>query len=372
MRATISHARGTTVTSVRYVDNATLRPSLVATPGKMRAFVYDANGNVTGYSEFDTSDSTGERGFDATTSGIKLTVGAVYDVNNRLKQATFRVNEVKTEHWVYTTDETGNLQIAQELVSNWLLGEFDRDASNRVTRITGNDREARFAYDKRGRITRFTYSEDATIRTAGLKRFLTVDYAYTPDGRVASRVGSVSKNGGNSQPVTADEIDRWIGNYESGIDPAGPPAGASNLQKSVIAGTSITISPVCAECYVFAKAKLAWKLFYRQFTLTTAGQPVSNDVPELQVAAQEQVPFPILMPEQTDQSKRAVLYAKIFRGDDDADSGFNKCAYGKPISKRCREVTERCIDKCHVLFQTSDYGITFFRCKNACMADNGC
>ncbi|MFM0644711.1 hypothetical protein PQR14_10285 [Paraburkholderia bryophila] len=132
------------------------------------------------------------------------------------------MNGVKTEDWLYRTDETGNLQIAQELVSHWLLGEFDRDTSNRVTRVTGNSREARFTYDKRGRITRFTYNEDATVLTAGLKRFLTVDYSYTPDGRVASRTGSVARNGGTAEPISSEEVDQWIGNYENGVDPVGP------------------------------------------------------------------------------------------------------------------------------------------------------
>ncbi|NYH20346.1 DUF6531 domain-containing protein [Paraburkholderia bryophila] len=371
-RAAVSSASGAVITSVRYVDTATLHPSLVATPGKMRAFVYDVNGNVTGYSEYDTSDSTGANGFDATATGSKLTVGAVYDVNNRLKQATVYVNGVKTEDWLYTIDETGNLQIAQELVSHWLLGGFDRDTSNRVTRVTGNSREARFTYDKRGRITRFTYNEDATVLTAGLKRFLTVDYSYTPDGRVASRTGSVARNGGTAEPISSEEVDQWVGNYENGVDPVGPTVNRLGSPRSLKASAAVTVSPVCPECYVFTKAKLAWKLFYRGLTLTQTGQPVQGDVPELQIAAQEQVPFPVLMPEQTDPSKRAVLYAQLFRSNDNADAGFNKCACGKPITKRCREVTERCIDKCHVLFQTSDYGITFFRCKNACMADNDC
>ena len=372
VRAAVGGASGTVITSVRYADATSLHPSLVATPGKMRAFVYDAGGNVTGYSEFDTSDTTGVSGFDATSTGNKLTVGARYDSNNRLLAATVYTNGVKTEDWIYFYDATGNIQTAQDLVSNWLFGTQDRDAANRATWLTGNYREARLVYDKRGRVGRFTYNEDATALTAGVKRFLTVDYSYTPDGRVASRTGTVARNGGTAQAITSDEIDQWISNYETGADPVGPPANLSGALNTSKASTPATITPICSECYVFSKAKLAWKLFYRGFNVTETGQPVHGDVPELQIAEQEQVPFPILMPEQNGQSKRAVLYAQLFRSDANDDSGVVKCAYGQPITKRCRDVKERCINKCHLLFQTPDYGIQFFRCMNSCMADNGC
>lgn len=375
VRAAISSSGGTTITSVRYADALTLHPSLVATPHKMRAFVYDANGNVTGYSEFDTTDSTGASAFDATGTGSTLTVGAVYDSNNRLKRATVFKNGVKSEDWVYTVDETGNLQIAQELIENWLLGGFYRDASNRVTRVTGNYREARFTYDKRGRVSRFTYSEDAVASTAGVKRFLTVDYGYAPDGRVASRTGTVAKNDGAAQAITGNEIDQWVANYEAGADPVGPPANLSGTRIGTRAEDSTAIAPVCTQCYVFTKAKLAWKLFYRDFTLTQTGQPVQGDVPELQIAQQEQVPFPILVPEQNEQSKRAILYAQIFRGDVNSSSGFDKCAYGKPITKRCREVHENCQTRCtdtKLPTPIGNDGWNFFNCMTQCKSDQGC
>lgn len=371
VRAAVSSAGGTVITTVRYADATSLHPALVATPGKMRAFVYDGRGNVTGYSEFDTTDTTGASGFDATGTGNKLTIGARYDSNNRLLQATMYVNGVKTEDWWYFSDYSGNMDPPQDLVSGWLFGTVDRDAANRATRLTGNYREARLTYDSRGRVSKFTYDEKAQASTGGLHRFLTVNYAYTPDGRVASRTGTVARNGGSPEVITSGEIDQWISNYEIGADPVGPPANLSGSLKALKASGSIAITPLCPECYVFTKAKLAWKLFYRGFTVTPAGQPVRADVPELQIAAQEQVPFPILMPDQNGQSKRAVLYAQLFQNNGDSDSGFVKCAYGKPITKRCAQVLERCIDKCHLLFQTPDYGVTFFRCKNACMADNG-
>ncbi|MFM0556032.1 DUF6531 domain-containing protein [Paraburkholderia sediminicola] len=373
VRAAVSNLSGTIITSVRYADAMTLHPSLVATPGKMRAFVYDTNGNVTGYSELNTTDSTGASGFDATSTGSTLTVGAVYDSNNRLKQATVYVNGIKTEDWVYTIDETGNLQIAQDLASHWLLGEWYRDASNRVTVVTGNNREARFTYDKRGRVSRFTYSEDAVASTVGLKRFLTVDYGYAPDGRIASRTGTVSKNGGAAQAITGDEIDQWVANYEAGVDPVGPAANLSGARIRLRAGAPTTISPVCPGCYVFAKAKLAWKLFYRDFTVTQSGQPVPGNVPELQIVGQEQVPFPLLMPDQPAQSKRAVLYAQLFNTNGDSDPGMVKCgAWPPPWTQRCKAVLQKCIDYCTETTLMTGQGAGFFRCRQQCLEREGC
>jgi YD repeat-containing protein len=151
---------GTSVTSVRYADATSLRPSTIASPGRMRAFVYDANGNVTGLSEFGTSDSTGENGFNAVASGQQQTIGVRYDALNRVAGAKVYVNGVMMEDCVYFYDSTGNRETAQNLVTGWLFfGDTERDAAHRVTRQNGNYREARIAYDARGRIARFTYNE---------------------------------------------------------------------------------------------------------------------------------------------------------------------------------------------------------------------
>ncbi len=208
VRAAVSSASGTVITSVRYADATSLNPSLVATPRKMRAFVYDAGGNVTGYSEFDTADTTGASGFDATGTGNKLTVGARYDANNRLAQATVYVNSVKNEDWYYFYDATGNIRTAQDVVSGWLFGTQDRDAANRATLLTGNYREARLTYDKRGRVSQFSYDEQTLPSNGGLHRLFAVNYSYTPDGRVATRVGTVARNGVTAKALSSDEIDQ--------------------------------------------------------------------------------------------------------------------------------------------------------------------
>jgi hypothetical protein len=52
------------------------------------------------------------------------------------------------------------------------------------------------------------------------------------------------------------------------------------------------------------------------------GQPVTDDPVEIQVAAQNQVPFPVLTP---NLSQRSALYAKLFANSTVDSSGFIKC-----------------------------------------------
>ncbi|MGF6899969.1 YD repeat-containing protein [Paraburkholderia sp. GAS348] len=252
---------GTSVTSVRYADSTSLRPSTIASPGRMRAFVYDAKGNVTGLSEFSTSDATGESGFDATASGQQQTIGVRYDALNRVAGAKVYVNGVMTEDWVYFYDTTGNRATAQNLLTGWLLGETYRDAAHRVTQQNGNYRETHIAYDARGRITRFTYNENATNATGGLARLLTVDYGYSADGRVVSRTGKVSKNGAAATLISSDEVNQWLDNYEAGMDPAGPPANLMGWVKALQFVQEPGLQPVCVECVFYAGPRLAWTVF---------------------------------------------------------------------------------------------------------------
>ena len=59
VRAIVKDATGTSITTIRYADGTTLRPSMIASPKLMQSFVYDANGNTTGVSETPTTDPTG-------------------------------------------------------------------------------------------------------------------------------------------------------------------------------------------------------------------------------------------------------------------------------------------------------------------------
>ncbi|MFM0221271.1 DUF6531 domain-containing protein [Paraburkholderia dipogonis] len=147
-----------TVTTIEYNDASSLRPHLVATPGKIRAFVYDAAGNVTGYAERETTDLTGEQGMQAVGTGNQWTVGARYDSANRLLSATIVRNGSKFEDWTYTYGMRGNIETAQDAVSGWSMRTLARNAANRATQIAGNSGQASITYDVRGRVKSFQYS----------------------------------------------------------------------------------------------------------------------------------------------------------------------------------------------------------------------
>lgn len=134
-----------TVTTIEYSDSSSLRPHLVATPGKIRAFVYDTAGNVTGYAEWQTSDLTGEQGMQAVAAGNQMTVGARYDQAARLLSATVVRNGAKTEDWTYTYDERGNIATTLDAVSGWAMRTLGRNSENRATQIAGNSGQASIA-----------------------------------------------------------------------------------------------------------------------------------------------------------------------------------------------------------------------------------
>ena len=149
------------VTTIEYTDSASLRPHLVATPGKLRAFVYDTAGNVTGYAEWQTTDLTGEQGMQAVAAGDQTTIGARYDPAGRLLSATVVRNGATTEDWRYTYDVRGNIATTQDVVSGWAMRTLDRNAEDRATQIAGNSGQASIEYDQRGRVKHFQYSEPA-------------------------------------------------------------------------------------------------------------------------------------------------------------------------------------------------------------------
>ncbi|MFP3566986.1 hypothetical protein [Paraburkholderia sp. SIMBA_030] len=367
VKATVRTTSGVSVTSVQYADATSLHPAVVAMPGKLMSFVYDNNGSVTGYSERLTNDLTGEAGFEATWDGQQQrTIGARYDQFNRLVEAITYVNNVKTADWVYFYDFTGNLNTAQNLVSGWLFGNQDRDAAHRVTLQTGNYREARIAYDPRGRVTRLTYDEKPIVATGRPRRLLIVDHGYSPDGRVVSRSGTVATNGGAAVAISSDDTDKWLDNYQAGIDPVGPPASRLGWLKSITSDATQSISAVCVDCG-FIQARLAWPLFLHDLYFNAqTGKPVADDPIEIQVAAQNQLPFPVLTP---NLSQRTALYAKLFPSAAAQTSGFVKCKDGSD----CQAVRTTCRSKCsYTVLPTGDFGITFWNCVNDCAEMRGC
>ncbi|VVD28840.1 YD repeat-containing protein (fragment) [Paraburkholderia dioscoreae] len=211
-KAVATVAGSKTVTTVEYSDNSSLRPHLVAMPGKIRAFVYDTQGNVTGYAEWQTTDPTGEQGMQAVAAGDQMTVGARYDQAGRLVSATVVRNGVKTEDWTYTYDARGNIATTRDAVSGWAMRTLGRDAENRATQIVGNSGQASIGCDERGRVKSFQYNEPASSLNGGLARVLAVDYQYAANGLVSSHLAKGSTNGAWWQPISDAELGMWLTN----------------------------------------------------------------------------------------------------------------------------------------------------------------
>ncbi|MFM0740763.1 DUF6531 domain-containing protein [Paraburkholderia xenovorans] len=367
VKATVTTSTGVSVISVQYADAISLHPATVAMPGKLMSFVYDTKGNVTGYNERITNDSTGEAGFDATWDGRQQqSIGARYDQFNRLAEAITYVNNVKVADWVYFYDFTGNLNTAQNLISNWLFGDQDRDAAHRVTWQTGNYRETQIAYDVRGRVSRFAYDERPIWSIGRERRLLTVDYRYSADGKIVSRDASVATNGALATAISSDDTDKWLDNYQSGVDPVGPPASPLGWARSLASDASVSVGAVCPECG-FIQARPAWSLFMRDLYIDArTGKPVTDDPIEIQIAAQNQLPFPVLTP---NLSQRSALYAKLFATDAVQSSGFIKCK----DDSDCGAIRTVCRRKCSsTVLPSGDSGYRFWNCVNDCAELSGC
>ncbi|WP_408139582.1 hypothetical protein [Paraburkholderia strydomiana] len=284
VRLVVSSVNGTTVTSVRYADTTTLRPYMIASPGKMRAFAYDAQGNITGISDLTTDDQTGENGFSAhTADGQQTTYGAYY-VGNNLSYLEMYQNGVMTGAWGTIFDNSGNLRSVSSRFPGWVQPVIiARDAAHRIAGVTLNEFSADAAYDARGRVTTFRIFANAVPESGNVKRTLQVEYGYSPDGKVISRTGTLKTDNGTATAISSDAVDLWLNNYENGVTPIVPAAGVAGSQTT---GSQTDVEPVCMDCYVFVKA---WPvlgpdpraLYNPQTGVLTAGGPMDISVQSL-------------------------------------------------------------------------------------------
>ncbi|MGB8417920.1 DUF6531 domain-containing protein [Paraburkholderia sp.] len=260
VRATVRSASGTSISTIRYADATSLRPSMIASPRLIQSFVYDANGNTTGVSEIPTTDPTGASAFDAgKADGVTMAYGMTYDAFNRLAFVQQMANGKVAGQWKVTRDATAN---AFAIIA---LGEIpdatemiSRDAAHRVLYGYNPTGDFYLRYDRRARIDLFKFNENASPANGGIRRVFKVRFGYSPDGQVVSRTGTVAKDGsvldlndGTDIAISSEEINQWIDNYNYGDSPVGPPAnlqGARRLLEDNFLGTST----VCSGCHFSA------------------------------------------------------------------------------------------------------------------------
>lgn len=283
-RLVVNGINGTTVMSVRYADATTLRPYMIASPGKMRAFAYDAQGNITGISDLTTDDPTGENGFDAHASDGQQTTYGAYYIDNSLSYLEMYQNGVMTGAWGTIFDNSGNLRSVSSRFPGWEQPFiFARDAAHRIAGVSIDEFSADAAYDARGRVTSFRIFTNARPESGNVKRTLRVEYGYSPDGKVNSRTGTLETDNGGATTISSDTIDQWLNNYENGVTPIVPADGAAESQNVSL---QTDIDPVCVECYVYAKFSPvlgpdARALYNPQTGVLTAGGPVDIAVRSL-------------------------------------------------------------------------------------------
>ena len=260
IRATVKNAGGTSITTIRYYDTTSLRPSMIASPKLIQSFVYDSNGNVTGISEAPTTDPTGSSAFDATKAdAVTTSYGMTYDANNRLAFVMQLVDGKAIGQWKVNRDPTGNAFAIVTIGDNLQVTEFmSRDAGHRVTIGYNPTGDFYLHYDRRGRIDNFKFNEYASPTNGGIRRVFKAKFRYSPDGQVVSRTGTVAKDGsvldlndGTDIPISNEETNQWIDNYNYGDSPVGPPA---NLQgtRQLLGDNFLGTSTVCSGCHFSA------------------------------------------------------------------------------------------------------------------------
>lgn len=261
VRATVKHGSGTSISTIRYADATSLRPSMIASPKLIQSFAYDANGNTTGIGETSTTDTTGASGFDAVKAdAATVAYGMTYDATNRIAFIQQMADGKVAGQWRVTRDVTGNV-----FAIIALLGErpkatemIARDAAHRVLYGYNPTGDFYLDYDRRARISLFKFNEYESGENGGIRRVFKVRFGFSPDGQVVSRTGTVAKDGstldlndGTDIPISSEEINQWIDNYNYGDSPVGPPA---NLQggRRLLGDNFLGASTVCGDCHFSA------------------------------------------------------------------------------------------------------------------------
>ncbi|WP_082750666.1 DUF6531 domain-containing protein [Burkholderia sp. MSMB0856] len=271
IQVTFKNASAKSITTIRYADATSLRPSMIASPHLIQAFVYNPYfGNVMAISETPTTDATGASGFGALKAGGAATMayGIEYGSVNRLQGVRETADGSETRRWRIIRDYTGNVYRIDQTIGNRSASTTMelRDAAHRVLRGKNPTGEFDLKYDSRGRITDFKFDEYANPANGNVRRVFKVSFSFSPDGRVTSRIGTVATNGSAiGVPISDEEINQWIDNYNYGDSPIWPLANLQSARQRM-GSPSLPTSTVCSDCHFSAGGGAArgiafiWKL----------------------------------------------------------------------------------------------------------------
>ncbi|WP_442965494.1 RHS repeat domain-containing protein [Ralstonia sp. A12] len=216
------------------------QPTQIASPTQLQTYSYDANGNLTSYSETPTADTNGSQGFGASTTGPARTTTWAYTTDGQVATSSGpRMDVVTSTTYVYrTTDDTNT-------PPQYRKGDLYRivDPLGHVTTINQYDPNGRPLQmaDANGTVSAFTYSNrgwltSQTVTPAGGGAAQTTTYSYDavgqltkvtlPDGSSvtfsydgAHRLTGAADSSGNSVSYTLDAMGNRT--QEQAKDPSG-------------------------------------------------------------------------------------------------------------------------------------------------------
>ncbi|MGM3277545.1 DUF6531 domain-containing protein [Ralstonia sp. 24A2] len=145
--------------------------SRMATPNKIEAFSYDANGNLLSHTVTPTGDANGSQGFAAAASGDSERTAWTYDANGQVLTATDSKGLITVGTWTFTYDGKGDLLTLT-------------NPSGQTGRVTQYDAAGRVleAVDTEGLIHKLSYNARGWLTDRQIGN-LRIHYDYDPIGQ---------------------------------------------------------------------------------------------------------------------------------------------------------------------------------------------
>ena len=218
-----------TITTVWHPQFSNL-PTQIAVPTKLQNYSYDGNGNLIGYSETPTADTTGSQGIGAAATGPTRTQQWTYNASGQVLTASGPRTDVNDGNtYVYrTADDTstppqyrkGDLHsVTDALGHTSTIGRYD--PNGRPLQMTDtNGTVTTFAYSNRGwltsrtvtpaggspQTTSYKYDGVGQLTQAALPDGSSVSFTYDGAHRMTGAADSLGNSLGNSITYTLDAM----------------------------------------------------------------------------------------------------------------------------------------------------------------------